>query len=150
MPLSPQVTEHQSGGDNTTRTALTIVLQVSRVALLWPELSDCWLLLQWQGKTIQKTALKNAPTFAPVMLSVPANVRVDSVFLQLVLQGTHEGTRKDVSRAKLGLQYFLNVPLWGVEHALDSGLCPGLHAASLVMTSKVRAVLFGCLLWCLV
>ena len=107
-----RVTEFQSGGDNTTRASYTIILRISAVSVLWKEITDPVLVLQWQGKTIQKTNLRNAPAFEPVMLTVPANVRVDTVNLQVVLQAVHDGTRKDVSRTKLGLQYLLNVPFY--------------------------------------
>jgi len=95
----------------------------------------------------------------PLLISVPSGVRVEAVGLVLCVQGVHDGARRDVARLKLGLHYFMNAPLYTVEHIMDryvssvptavqfllihpspchhSPLAPRLHAASVLMVSKV-------------
>lgn len=59
----------------------------------------------------------------PLLISVPSGVRVEAVGLMLCVQGVHDGARRDVARLKLGLQYFMNAPLYAVEHIMDRYVC---------------------------
>ena len=95
--------------------------------------------LKWMGQEVYKCNIKKRMDTNPFMISAPRGAVTAHLQLQIVLQGNVGGTVKEVSKKSLGLQYLSNVPLYNIEHNLDSagGTDALVHTGTLTMCSKM-------------
>jgi len=97
------------------------------------------IVMTWMGSQVYKCNIRSNGKMntKPFVLSVPKGIIKSKLQLQILLQGSLNGATKDISKKTLGLQYLSNVPLFNVDHILDSPSDPLVHVADVQIVSKM-------------
>jgi Ca2+-dependent lipid-binding protein len=91
----------------------------------------------WNGISIFRTRFKNDADCLPFSVHIAKGIPLNHVNLQCVIRGPNG---KDICRKTLGFHYFVNSPVYAVDHIFDSSShhdFRDVHVAKVTMVSKM-------------
>jgi Ca2+-dependent lipid-binding protein len=122
-----------------TSTDFVLLVRVLKSKCTAANVTSPVLIMNWMGQQIYKCNIKRRMDTKPMKLRIHRGTFNSKVQLQLTLQGNIDGTRKDVSKKTLTMQYLSNVPTYPIEHVLDSLQDANVHVGGTQIVTKIFA-----------